>query len=464
MGSHPQSQVDVTSVLAEFVCSVKPEGLPGSVQHQVCRHALDCVGAALTGLEHRAGQIVASLAEEAGGKGEARILGRLSRLPAGQAAWANGAAAHLLDIDDTGFSHPTACILPAALAVAEHRGLRGADLVAAMAVGYEVFDRLSQSGRGNEPALRRRGFHPTGLYGPPAAAAAAGYLLELDATGIHTALGLAVATSGGLSQHFGTWGKGLHAGNAARAGVTCAQLATRGYWGDDRVIEGDYGFFSAFHGSGNYRFDHLSRDLGTRWAIVDPGLSIKSYPACGGVQRAVQATLKLRRQLGITDLADIARIEVEVPADLLDVLRHRAPTEGFRGKFSIDYCIAAAALDGELGHAAFTDQYAQSPAMRSALAKVAVSTSASNASYFSERRTPVRIVARDGRSAQDDARELKGSPQNPLTNVEIAAKYASCAQGQFAPSHVEETIARFVSLPASGEVGELLDYLAVCRA
>jgi 2-methylcitrate dehydratase PrpD len=69
------------------------------------------------------------------------------------AAWANGALAHLLDFDDTGFSHPTACILPATLAMAEESGATGGELVAAVCVGLEVFERMSSFGRADSIPL-----------------------------------------------------------------------------------------------------------------------------------------------------------------------------------------------------------------------------------------------------------------------------------------------------------------------
>src|SRR5208283_3399907 len=236
-------------------------------------------------------------------------LGSSLRTSTGSAAWANGALAHLLDFDDTGFSHPTACILPAALAVAEEAGATGGDLVAAVCVGLEVFERLSLSGRQHEPELRRRGFHPTSLYGCSAAAAAGGNIVRLNPNQMAVAIGLAAANAGGLTQHFGTWGKGIHAGNAARAGVTSVLLAKKDYVADPEGIEGDYGFFSAFHGTGNYDLGKVADGLGTHWSIVDPGLTIKRYPCCGGNLRALDATQGLLLEHGIR-FDDVARLEV----------------------------------------------------------------------------------------------------------------------------------------------------------
>ena len=299
------------------------------------------------------------------------MLGSSLRTSAVSAAWANGALAHLLDFDDTGFSHPTACILPAALAMAEGTGATGGDLVAAVCVGLEVFERLSSSGRQHEPELRRRGFHPTSLYGCSAAAAAAGNIVGLNPTQMAVAIGLAAANAGGLTQHFGTWGKGIHAGNAARAGVTSVLLAQKDYVADLEGIEGEYGFFSAFHGAGNYDLGKVADGLGTHWSIVDPGLTVKNYPCCGGNLRALDAAQALLREHDIK-FDDVARLEVDVHPDLLHVVRFHKPTQGFRGKFSIDYVLAAMLLDGRVDMDSFTDEYCNAPRMRASLEKVRV--------------------------------------------------------------------------------------------
>ena len=169
---------------------------------------------------------------------------------AAQAAWANGALAHLLDFDDTGFSHPTACLLPAGLAVAELVDASGEELLTALVLGYEVFERIAASARPFEPALRERGWHPTSLWGCPAAAATAGRLLGLDAAQLRVAMAIAASNGSGVTQQFGTWAKGVNAGNAARAGVVAALLAREGFFADDAGVGGRYGLLSAVVGPG----------------------------------------------------------------------------------------------------------------------------------------------------------------------------------------------------------------------
>src|SRR6185503_15984014 len=346
---------------------------------------------------------------------QARVFGTNVRSSAVGAAWANGSLSHLLDYDDTGFSHPTACILPAALAPAEGASATGGDLVAAVCVGLEVFERLSSSGRQHEPELRRRGFHPTSVYGCAAAAAAAGNIVRLNPAQMAVAIGLAAANAGGLTQHFGTWGKGIHAGNTARAGVTSVLLAQKDYFADPDVIEGEYGFFSAFHGTGNYDVANVAVKLGTHWSIGDPGLTIKRYPCCGGNLRALDAASGLIEEHRIT-FDDALRLEVDVHPDLLCTVRFHKPTEGFRGKFSIDYVLAAMLLDGRVDLDSFSDEYCNSPRMRAAIDKVQVNAHPEWPNDTAHRRkSPVTITMRDGRKLTNMVEKVRGSPGNPMT-------------------------------------------------
>lgn len=448
-----------TTILSEFASKTRLEHISAEAIAATKRHILDCTGVSLAATIEPAGRIVLDITREQGGTPQARVFGLDRRTSAVSAAWANGALAHLLDYDDTGFSHPTACILPAALAMAEEARASGADLVAAVCIGLEVFERMSLSGRQHEPELRRRGFHPTSLYGCSAAAAAAGSIVRLNPGQMAVAIGLAAANAGGLTQHFGTWGKGIHAGNAARAGVTSVLLGRKDYVADPDGIDGDYGFFSAFHGKGNYNLDKVADGLGTHWSIVDPGLTIKRYPCCGGNLRALDAARGLLEEHGI-GFDDVAKLEVDVHPDLLNTVRFHKPTEGFRGKFSLDYVLAAMVLVGRVDLDSFSDEFCNSPGMRAALEKVQIHAHGEWPNDAATRRkAPVTITMRDGRKLTKLVEKVRGSPGNPLTRAELLEKYQGCASRVLPAERIERSIIALENLEKLTTVGELLDTL-----
>ncbi len=449
----------VDEILSELVSETAPEDIPDEAYRAATRQALDCIGVTLTATAEPAGRIILSAVERVGGTAEARLLGTDVRSSMMMAAWGNASLAHLLDFDDTGFSHPTACMLPVAMAVGEHTKASGRETLAALILGYEVFERLAASGRAHEPVLRERGYHPTSIYGTPAAAAVAGRLLGLDAAGIRTAMSLAASSASGLTQPFGTWGKGLNAGHAAQSGVLAAVLAQEGYWTDPDGLGGEYGLLSAVVGKGHYDLSGVPDELGTRWSIVDPGLNIKPFPACTSTLAAVDGVLAIRREAGIS-ASDIARIVVHVHPELLHTLRHQKPEIGFRGKFSLDYTVAAAALDGDLTIESFSDEQAGRPEFRAMLDRIELRRHP-EWHITDIQRKPVEVELLDGRSLEKEVRfrtEL-GTRANPLSWEQVTAKFAGCAGRVLPLAQVQASIGTLTDLVDAPGIVEVIDEL-----
>lgn len=448
----------VTLELGEFLSSITVDDLPERVRHLVGRHFLDCLGVAVAGGASEPGRLAARSLHELDETPHATVLSSGQRASVSGAAWANGVAAHALDFDDTGFSHPTACILPAVLAVGERRRVDGSALVAAMVAGYEAFERIASTSRAHEPGMRARGFHPTALYGCAAAAAGAAHLMGLDGERTATAIGLALTNAGGLNAQIGTWGKGVHAGNAARAGVVAAHLASQGYWSSVDILEAEYGFFNAYFGRGSVDLSNVLVERGTRWAIEEPGLNIKPYPACGRTLRAIDASLRLRELHGI-DPARIRSVVVDTFPDYIHTLPYCAPTFGFHGKFSLDFCVAVSLLDGRVDLESFSDESANRTELRRIIASVEVNV---REDWGPDRRreNPVTVILDDGSTFSETVNRPRGSVANPLTDEELADKFRYCAgvAGLGAP---DAALVMLQDLLSVADVGELVRAVVV---
>ncbi len=170
---------------------------------------LDWFGVALAGLrEPLSGILVRELVF--GDRGDATLVGHAQRASVLDAALNNGASSHALDFDDTHTlmsGHPSAPVVPAALALAERDGRDGASFLAAFVVGAELECRL---GALLNPGHYAAGFHATGTPGTFGAAAAAAHLLALDDGQWRNAIGLAGTQAAGLKSGFGTMAKPLH--------------------------------------------------------------------------------------------------------------------------------------------------------------------------------------------------------------------------------------------------------------
>jgi 2-methylcitrate dehydratase PrpD len=124
--------------LSEYIAGALGQDLPPLVVTKTKQHILDTLAAIISGSRLRAGRLAAAYVERIGGVQEATVFGTSLLVPAANAALANGMAAHADETDDShlgGRFHPGSGIIPAALAVAEQRGLGGSDLVRAVALG-----------------------------------------------------------------------------------------------------------------------------------------------------------------------------------------------------------------------------------------------------------------------------------------------------------------------------------------
>ncbi len=200
--------------------------------------------------------------------------------------------------------HPTAPVAPAALALAEQRGLSGAAMLHAFILGAEVACRI---GNAVSPGHYARGWHITSTCGVFGSAAASAKLLGLDAAQTWNALGIAASQSAGIVENLPSAAKNVSVGNAARNGLFAALLAEQGYTAAPAAIEGALGWARAM--GDDPVVAEITQDLGTRWEIQNN--TYKPYP-CGIVMHAViDACLALRRNHALT-AAEIA--EVTYPA------------------------------------------------------------------------------------------------------------------------------------------------------
>ncbi|MGZ0199474.1 MmgE/PrpD family protein [Streptomyces sp. RM1] len=340
-----------TRALAAFVAGTPLESLPDEARERLTQCLLDFVGVAAAGsvLAESSAAVRRAVRDLAAG-GDCTVVGDLGAWPAPYAALLNGTFAHSLDFDDThiaGGLHPGAAVIPAALAVAERVEASGAELLAALALGYEVCCRVGAAlGHG----AYQRGFHPTAIAGLFGATAAAGRLLGLDGGRIEDAFGLAGSMAAGSMQYLvnGAENKRLHAGLAAHDAVLAATFAASGVRGAADAIEGERGLLHGY--SHEPRAEALTAGLGSDWLMA--GTGIKPYPSCRLTHGAVDAALVARRELGgAPNPGARVRLAISPAAAMLvggDDPRKRAPRNSVDGQFSAVFQTAVALLDGRV--------------------------------------------------------------------------------------------------------------------
>ncbi|HEX7780951.1 MAG TPA: MmgE/PrpD family protein [Vicinamibacterales bacterium] len=407
---------------ANFIATATP---PAAARQRAAAAFIDTVGVTLAGAVEPPAKVVQRVLST-GGTGPSQIFGTAIRTSPAAACLANGTAAHALDYDDMCFvtlAHPSAPLVPAALAIAELRGTSGRAVLDAYIVGFEIEARL---GRRMQPRHYQRGWHPTSTLGTLGAAAAASRLLALDPGVTAHALAIAASEASGLKENFGTMVKPLHAGLAAHNGVMAAQLAEGGLTGSDLALDGPQGFLAAMDGTHADLGDEVA-DLGRRWEIVDTGITVKLYPSCAGTHPALDALLLLRRRERYV-AGDVEAIDIDVDSITPTILIHDRPATGLEGKFSMPFCAAAAVVHGRVGIDTFEPRALNDPDVRSLMPRVTMRVDQSfdgAAPPLTQSRVTIRL--RDGRTLTQVAKGARGYPDQPASADELAAKFLSCA-------------------------------------
>lgn len=419
---------DATRTIARFIVETPAESIPSEALDSIRWSCFDAVGVALAGSTQPVGQIIQGNAKARGGNPEATVLGAGFRTSATEAALANGTMAHALDYDDFGsFGHPTVGIFPALMAAAELKGASGKELLEAYAIGFEVGYGLNKDGNYNQ---YERGFHSTAVFGTIAAAAGCARLLGLNVEQTMNALGIAVSEASGIGRNNGTMVKPLHAGLAARGGITAALLAQQGLTAAPDIFEAKQGFAETFLGDGRYDFRRIIDALGNPFRHHTSVL-IKKYPCCGSNHSALDAVLGLIHEHDIT-YDDVEKVEVQAMKYTSPVLRYPDPPTGLNAKFSIHHTVGAAIRDGEVRIEHFTDECARSPEMQEARSKVHAEVMARwdpRFMYPEGDVNPVVMHLKDGRTLSKavDRHELLGSPRNRWSEESLQGKFRSNA-------------------------------------
>jgi 2-methylcitrate dehydratase PrpD len=449
-----------TEVLAAFVAGTTFTELPMAVVEAAKIAILDGVANLLAGSSQPVARIIARYVHEMGGAAACGVVGWGFKTNPPQAAFANGVFLHCLDFEVQGYpaAHGTSAILPATLALAEAGGATGRAVLTAYAVGWEVQSRLRTAGPKHQP----HPFHPPGIFGPLAAAAASGKVLELSQDQIRTALGIAASRTGGLFANNGTMTKSTHPGNAGRLGLEAALLARAGLTSNGTILEAHAGYVETLFGD-EFDWDELnSGDLGRRFHLVDPGFNIKRYPAEIYLQWLIDAVLELRQQHNLRP-EQVVRLELEVPAVQAALSRPR-PDSGLDGKFSWEYCAAIAVVDGHVGIDSFTDATRFSPTVEDMLDRVRVVPNPAIPADMLSLWVEARAHLRDGQDVTARCRGYRGSIANPMNREERVAKFRACANRVLGSADVERALMLVENLDNVADARELMEVLNHARA
>jgi 2-methylcitrate dehydratase PrpD len=447
--------------IGRFVSALKLADVPQAVVAKAKLVFLDTLGIALASSTMDFGAMVTNVARKLGGGNDSLLIGTSSRVAAANAVIANGTLAHGLDYDDTleeAVVHTGSCAWMTALAVGEEVKASGKGVLEAAIAGTEVLCKIGLVAPGK---FHARGFHPTAICSTFGAAAAAGKLYGLNSNQWVDALGLCGSQSSGIIEYLadGTWTKRIHPGWSAHGGVIACLLAQEGFRGPAKVFEGTHGFFNAFGGKNEFRFEKIL-ELGKEWEI--PRLTFKSYP-CGSISHPyMDCALKIKQKHSPVpeQIAEVVCRTAEGPVHRLwePLADKQKPMSSYGAKFSLPYSLAVMLIRGKAGLDEFNDETIHDSKILELAAKIRyeLDPTIDYPRHFSGH---VKVKMNDGKVFEENQPHPRGGFEDPLPPAEIVAKFRANARLALSTSKVDEImkmIDRLEEIPAIALLTEKL--------
>lgn len=376
------------------------------------------------------------------GQGICSAVGHSETLSAENAALLNGTAAHALDYDDNflpAVTHASAVLVPSLLSLGEEVGASGGQLLDAYIVGLEIQAWL---GRHMIPSHYAAGWHATSTIGAIGAAAACVRILAMDNQSALGALSLATSMASGSKLQFGSMAKPLHAGLAARAGITAARLAAAGVAANEEPFDGPWGFMALHHSA---QTDPMP--LPDQLSILKDGLAQKRWPCCASAHRSLDAIQALMQEHALK-ATDIEAIETIIPDSNFRNLRFNSPENDNEARFSMTYCAAVMAIRGTIRLADFKFEALQDREVRHFAGKVRMMSAGPHSDegigiWDLPATTVIRTTS--GEIFEQSVLHPAGTIHHPLSETDLHQKFSECAGFFLSPQQAADLYARLLN-------------------
>jgi 2-methylcitrate dehydratase PrpD len=440
----------VTAELIDFMLQTTFQDLRTEVVDRGKALIIDFVGGALGGSNTHVGEILTDYVREKAAKPETGVIGKNLKTTAAYAAYLSGTFNHATELEAVSqrtSPNPLAAIA-VSLALGEKMALSGREALEGFVLGFEMQGRI---GGPSLAGVSKKG--RISIFNHLGAAATASKLIKLDAHQTSMALGIAAFQAGGLIANVGTMAHVLELAVAGRDGIEAAELAAKGMTAHPDIIETPQGFCDALIDEGGYDTREMTKDLGNTFQIVDPGISIKTYPCCYRSHRALDAFFDLIAEHDIAH-GEIARVIVDLNLYDSYLMKFPNPKTGEEAKFSYPHILGTALLKRKVWLDSFTDESSQDEQYRQARNQVDVRVHPEWPPGRVDARTPVTIGLKDGRSFHKEV----AFPREPSME-QLLDRYREAAEGVLTPDQTEKSIDLLLSLEDVQDTSELMGCL-----
>jgi 2-methylcitrate dehydratase PrpD len=404
--------------LSAYIAQAPRKAMPAAVVEKTKHHILDTIAAMVSGSRLLPGRKGISYVKTLGGTKEACVIGSRIVTSAANAALANGMSAHADETDDShapSLTHPGCGIVPAALAVAEREHATGEALLRAVALGYDIGCRLTQSLNAYE--FREDG-HSTHSFGPMfGAAAASGSLLGLNERQTRYLLSYTAQQASGIS----CWMRDEEhvekafdfGGMPARNGVAAATMVAHGFSGVEDALSGERSFFVAYGRSPQPAI--LVQGLGEDYEILRT--NIKRWSVGSPIQAPLDSLAELMRGEGLK-AADVESVVVRVAHQGANTTDNRNMPD-----ICMQHLCAVMLLDGTVSFKSSHDEKRmRNPRVLQTRKKIALLGDDALTRAMPSRQGIVEVTLRDGRTLRHHTSAVRGTAENPMSRAEVDAK------------------------------------------
>ena len=403
--------------LSAYIAGALKKQLPKEVADTGKHHLLDTLAAIVSGSRLLPGRKAIAYVRDLGGARQASVVGTRILSSTVNAAFANGMMAHADETDDShapSLSHPGCGVVPAALAMGEHKRRDGNALLRAVVLGYDIGTRSNFT---LGPQKLRDLGHSSHSFGPLfGAAAAAGALAGLNADQTRYLLSYTAQQAAGVD----CWARDREhvekafdfGGMPARNGVAAATMADAGFTAVDDVFSGERNFLFAF--SHEPTPDKLTDGLGRRYEVVNT--NIKRWAVGSPIQAALDSLSELIKEHGI-GADDVEKLTVTMHKTGAATVNDRSMPD-----INLQHLMSVMLLDGSVSFAAAHDD-ARMKDRRVLESKRRIELIGSaELENAPTRQAIVELKTRDGRILKHHTMAVRGTAANPMTQVEVEEK------------------------------------------
>lgn len=447
---------DLTQELAAYASGIRIAKVPQLVKRQAALCIIDTIGCMVAGarVEDWKPLMTAEVADN--DKPQSTVVGSGRRLSVEAAARVNAYMGDIFELNDLIGGHASIGNVSALLALGEHLGATGEQLLEAVIVALEVTARVYD---GYYPAMKpydEVGMNPVVFPSSYGVAAGASRLMKLSQEALGHAMGIAGTLAGWCPAEVvfgdgGTVKPMLFGACPATSGIAGAKYASAGMTGPQRLLEGPRGYFVT---AARSMFPEAVRDRDT-WHVAQPR---RKYHACCGYIHSPIDVVAAMRHAGV-DFTQAHEIRVGMAElTIAGVSKTRPPTTGNEARFHLEYCVALAALGEDVivpEHSIdFAAQMARAE-VRDMLQKVRVVADPQQKHYH---QCAVTLLDAQGHElSRHEGRGPKGSPQNPMSDDEVLGKFRRLVAHRLSGAALDGYLSKALQLDAQPDVRWLVN-------